>query len=105
MSAGPIVDFRSAKENTFAERKSTMACYPRNASSEPCRFFGVVWNRIGRSHERGGRPRHRVGAKLGLHPSCVPAEFVAQLPRARPLLSPPCEGEVRGGARIGLHRS
>ena len=35
MSAGTIV-FRSAKENPFAERKPTMACYPRNASSEPC---------------------------------------------------------------------
>jgi hypothetical protein len=33
--AGPIVAFRSAKANPFAERKATMGCHPRNASSEP----------------------------------------------------------------------
>ena len=32
----PIVALRSAKGFPFAERKATMACHPRNASSEPC---------------------------------------------------------------------
>src|ERR1700728_613092 len=35
LSAKPIV-FRSTKGIFLAERKSTMACYPRNASPEPC---------------------------------------------------------------------
>ena len=42
------------------------------------------------------------GAKLGLHHSCLPSEFVAQIPRARPLLSPPCEGGVRGGGPVSV---
>ena len=38
----------------------------------------------------------------GLHHSCIPSEFVAQIPRARLLLSPPCEGGVRGGGPVSF---
>src|ERR1700678_1697434 len=42
------------------------------------------------------------GAKLRLHHSCIPSELVAQIPRASPLLFPPCEGGVGGGGPVSL---
>ena len=62
---------------------------------------GVVFRQIplrSMGSDRGfAAPAPSRGAKLGLHGCRFPSELVAQISRARPLLSPPCEGGARGG--------